>query len=51
MARTPNDQVKEFVVRLPVEMHQQVAERSADEERTMSATVRLALKRYLATPA
>ena len=43
--------VKEFVVRLPRELHEQIQERSSIEERTMSQTIRYALKQYLAQPA
>ena len=39
--------VKEMVVRLPHDLHQQVRERAEEEDRTMSQTIRVALKQYL----
>jgi len=34
-------------VRLPVELHDAVKQRSAEDERTMAQTIRLALRYYL----
>jgi len=48
----PKQELQPVVIRLPVEMHQQLKDRAAEEERTMAQTVRRALKRYLEqTPA
>jgi len=40
---------KELVVRLPEELHTEVKQRSDHEERTVSQTIRLALRQYLRT--
>lgn len=40
----------EFVVRLPVPLHERLAQRAADEDRTRAALVRRALTRYLDEP-
>lgn len=41
---------KELVVRLPVDVYEAVKARADREERTVSQTVRLALRLYLRTP-
>lgn len=45
----PKTDTKELVVRLPEELHAQVKERADTEERTISQTIRLALRQYLRT--
>jgi len=42
-------QLQPTVVRLPVDMHRAVRERSARDDRTMAQTIRRAVKQYLAT--
>lgn len=39
---------RELLVRLPVELHTQLKERAEQDDRSIAATVRVALKRYLA---
>lgn len=46
-----SDDVKEMVVRMPAELHEQVKDRAAQDERTIAQTVRMALKQYLRTEA
>lgn len=41
---------EKFVVRLPEGMREQIAERAAQEDRSMNATFIQALKKYLAEP-
>jgi len=38
---------KELVVRIPVDLHAEVKERAEEEERSISQTVRFALRHYL----
>lgn len=37
-------------VRLPADLHAQVVERAEQDERSVAATVRMALRAYLKTP-
>jgi len=38
---------KELVVRIPNDLHAQVKQRAEQEDRTIAATIRVALKQYL----
>jgi hypothetical protein len=42
--------VKELVVRLPADLHAQVVARAKEEERSIAATIRVALRLYLKSP-
>ncbi len=44
----PQDTHRDFLVRLPVEMHQALKAKAAAEERTMSQAVRWVVARWLA---
>lgn len=41
------DELQATYVRLPKDLHQAVKDRSAEDERTMAQTIRLALRHYL----
>lgn len=45
----PQDDSQQVMVRMPPELHQAVKDRAELEDRTMSQTIRHAVKRYLAT--
>lgn len=40
---------KELVVRMPAELHEQLKARAEADDRTVAATIRVALRRYLAS--
>ena len=40
---------RELVVRLPVELYKELRRRAEAEDRSMAATIRVALRRYLGT--
>lgn len=46
MARDTTE-TRELVVRLPNDLHAKVKKRAEQEERSMAATIRVALKQYL----
>lgn len=47
---TASQPSKDLVVRISEDLHAEVKERSQREERTVSQTIRLALRQYLQTP-
>lgn len=47
MTPRKSEGTKDIVVRLPLDLHAAVKERADREERSMAATIRLALRRYL----
>ncbi len=47
MAPTPNQQV---IVRMPSDLHAAIKERASNDERSMSQTIRHALRQYLNNP-
>ena len=43
----PKQELQPIVIRLPIDLHERLKRKAEEEERTMSQTMRRALKRYL----
>lgn len=45
-----SDEVKELTLRIPLDLYEQLVERAKRDERSINATVRVAVRLYLTQP-